>query len=131
MKVVRSQKTGVRSQKSEVRRQKYKWWLDYKQIDTGYEMTEQEIIKLTNQVFEDSFEIEKELLKEEMNIFQDLGLDSLDIVDLVVALQEKFGVKIRNDERIKGIRTLGDIYKFIISLKAEGASPAALGAVIK
>ena len=87
-------------------------------------MTEQEIIKLTNQVFEDSFEIEKELLKEEMNIFQDLGLDSLDIVDLVVALQEKFGVKIRNDERIKDIRTLGDIYKFIIALKAEGASPA-------
>lgn len=88
-------------------------------------MTEQEIIKLTNQVFEESFEIEKELLKEEMNIFQDLGLDSLDIVDLVVALQEKFGVKIRNDERIKGIRTLGDIYKFITALKAEGASPAA------
>lgn len=94
-------------------------------------MTEQEIIKLTNQVFEDSFEIEKELLKEEMNIFRDIGLDSLDIVDLVVALQEKFGVKIRNDERIKGIRTLGDIYKFIISLKAEGASSAALGAVTK
>jgi acyl carrier protein len=87
-------------------------------------MTEQEIIKLTNQVFEDSFEIEKELLKEEMNIFQDLGLDSLDIVDLVVALQEKFGVKIRNDERIKDIRTLGDIYKFIIALKAEGAPTA-------
>ena len=77
-------------------------------------MTEQEIIKLTNQVFED-----------EMNIFQDLGLDSLDIVDLVVALQEKFGVKIRNDERIKGIRTLGDIYKFITALKAEGSTPAA------
>ena len=85
-------------------------------------MTEQEIIKLSNQVFEESFEIEKERLKPEMNIFLDLGLDSLDIVDLVVALQEKFGVKIRNDDRIKNIRTLGDIFKFILSLKAEGAS---------
>ncbi|MBU1713001.1 MAG: acyl carrier protein [Pseudomonadota bacterium] len=85
-------------------------------------MTEQEIITLSNQVFEESFEIEKEKLKPEMNIFLDLGLDSLDIVDLVVALQEKFGVKIRNDDRIKNIRTLGDIYKFILSLKAEGAS---------
>jgi acyl carrier protein len=85
-------------------------------------MTEQEIITLSNQVFEESFEIEKERLKPEMNIFLDLGLDSLDIVDLVVALQEKFGVKIRNDDRIKNIRTLGDIYKFILSLKAEGAS---------
>lgn len=95
-----------------------------KTIHTGYEMTEQEIIKLSNQVFEESFEIEKEKLKPEMNIFLDLGLDSLDIVDLVVALQEKFGVKIRNDHRIKSIRTLGDIYKFILSLKAEGASPS-------
>lgn len=85
-------------------------------------MTEQEIIKLSNEVFEESFEIEKEKLKPEMNIFQDLGLDSLDIVDLVVALQEKFGVKIRNDDRIKNIRTLGDIYRFIISLKEEGSS---------
>jgi acyl carrier protein len=85
-------------------------------------MTEQEIINLTNDVFEESFEIEKERLKPEMNIFQDLGLDSLDVVDLVVALQEKFGVKIRNDERIKNIRTLGDIHKFILSLKAEAAS---------
>ena len=90
----------------------------------GNKMTEQEIIKLSNQVFEESFEIEKEKLKPEMNIFLDLGLDSLDIVDLVVALQEKFGVKIRNDDRIKNIRTLGDIHKFILSLKAEGASPS-------
>ncbi|MBU1054540.1 MAG: acyl carrier protein [Proteobacteria bacterium] len=82
-------------------------------------MTEQEIIRLTNQVFEESFEIEKELLKPEVNIFQDLGLDSLDVVDLVVALQEKFGVKIRNDERIQTIRTLQDIYDFIFTLKAE------------
>lgn len=85
-------------------------------------MTEQEIIKLTNQVFEESFEIEKELLKPEMNIFQELGLDSLDVVDLVVALQEKFGVTIRNDERLKTIRSLGDIYDFIIALKAEDSS---------
>ncbi len=82
-------------------------------------MTEQEIIQLTNQVFEESFEIEKELLKPETNIFEDLGLDSLDVVDLVVALQEKFGVKIRNDERIKNIRSLGDIYNFIFKLKEE------------
>lgn len=82
-------------------------------------MTEQEIIQLINQVFEESFEIEKELLKPETNIFEDLGLDSLDVVDLVVALQEKFGVKIRNDERIKNIRSLEDIYNFIFQLKEE------------
>jgi len=86
-------------------------------------MTEQEIIAMTNQVFEESFEIERERLQPEMNIFEDLGLDSLDIVDLVVALQQKFDVKIRDDERIRGIRTLGDIYKFILLLKTKGTLP--------
>lgn len=83
---------------------------------------EQEIITLTNQVFEESFEIEKEKLQPEMNIFEDLGLDSLDVVDLVVALQKKFGVKIRDDERVRSIRTLGDIYQFIHNLKTEWKS---------
>ncbi len=82
-------------------------------------MTEQEIIDKTNKVFEESFEIEKEKLTPQAQIFTDLGLDSLDIVDLVVALQGAFGVKIRNEERVRDIRTLQDIYQFISSLKNE------------
>ncbi|MCD4764844.1 MAG: acyl carrier protein [Desulfobacterales bacterium] len=87
-----------------------------------HKITENEIIKMTNQVFEESFEIETEKLQPKMNIFEDLGLDSLDIVDLIVALQQKFGVKIRNDERVRNIRTLEDVYQFIIILKKEVAS---------
>jgi acyl carrier protein len=82
-------------------------------------MTEQEIIEKTNKVFEESFEIEKERLVPEAHIFADLGLDSLDIVDLVVALQNSFGVKIRNEEGVRDIRTLQDIYRFIASIKNE------------
>jgi len=82
-------------------------------------MTEQDIIMMTNEVFADSFEIEKGKLKPEANIFNDLGLDSLDIVDLVVALQKKFGITIRSDERVRNIRTLGDIYQFILTIKKE------------
>ena len=82
-------------------------------------MTEQEIIEKTNKVFEESFEIEKERLVPQAHIFTDLGLDSLDIVDLVVALQNSFGVKIRNEEGVRDIRTLQDIYTFIASLKNE------------
>lgn len=89
--------------------------------------TEQEIINLTNQVFEESFEIEKEKLQPQMNIFEDLGLDSLDVVDLVVALQKKFSVKIRDDERVRSIRTLGDIYQFILNIKSEGSSATISG----
>jgi len=82
-------------------------------------MIDQEIISKINKVFEESFEIEKERLVPTAHIFTDLGLDSLDIVDLVVALQNTFGVKIRNEEKIRDIRTLEDIYQFISALKNE------------
>ncbi len=78
-----------------------------------------QIETMINEVFEESFEIEKEDLKPKANIFEDLGLDSLDVVDLVVALQKKFSVEIRTDERIKDIRTLEDLSKFIKELKSE------------
>ena len=91
------------------------WYLKMESI----KMINDDIITLTNNVFEESFEIEPDQLKPEMNIFEDLGLDSLDIVDLVVALQEKFGVNIRDDERVRQIRTLGDIYQFIDSIKTD------------
>lgn len=82
-------------------------------------MKKQEIIAMTNKIFEESFEIEKEKLQPHMRIFEDLGLDSLDVVDLVVGLQKKFGVKIRNVENFRGIRTLGDVHQFIITFKNE------------
>jgi acyl carrier protein len=82
-------------------------------------MTQQDVVRMTNEVFADSFEIPKEKLVAEANIFNDLGLDSLDIVDLVVALQKKFGVVIRSDERVRTIRTLGDIYQFIFLISKE------------
>lgn len=82
-------------------------------------MTEQEIIEKTNRVFAEAFEIESERLVPDAHIFSDLGLDSLDIVDLIVALQASFGVKIRNEEAVREIRTLQDIYRFIAALKNE------------
>lgn len=79
-----------------------------------------EIIEKVNEVFVENFELDPDELKATAHIFMDLGLDSLDIVDLVVSLQQKFGVQIRNDERIRSIRTLEDLYLFIEQLKDEG-----------
>jgi len=84
-------------------------------------MTDDDIRRMVNEVFIESFEIEPAKIKPEANIFMDLGLDSLDVVDLVVALQNKFNVKIRSDERVRDIRTLADLQNFIIALRNEGA----------
>jgi hypothetical protein len=40
-------------------------------------------------------------------------------------MQKKFDVRIRDDERIRHIRTLGDIHQFVLDLQEEGVSPAA------
>jgi len=82
-------------------------------------MTRDEIVKVINEVFEESFEIEPERLVPDANVFMDLGLDSLDTVDLVVAIQKRFGVQIRDDERVRAIRTLGDVYAFIETIQKE------------
>ncbi len=82
-------------------------------------MERSEIIEKTNAVFEESFEIAQEQLIPTAHVFNDLGLDSLDTVDLVVALQKKFTVSIRDDARIREIRTLNDIYDFIATIISE------------
>ena len=48
----------------------------------------------------------------EAHIIDDLGADSLDVVDLVMSLEEEFDVEIP-DEEVENIRTVGDIVKYI------------------
>ena len=86
-------------------------------------MTKDDIIAMTNQVFADAFEVDPADLQPGKHIFNDLGLDSLDTVDLIVALQKKFNMKIRNDERVRTIRTLGDIYGFVRTIQSEQGTP--------
>lgn len=82
-------------------------------------MHKEKIIELTQEVFLEDFELEADQLVPEANLFTELGLDSLDVVDLVVALQKKFNVSIRDNERIRDIRTLNDLYDFIEDLGNE------------
>lgn len=83
-------------------------------------MTADEIQARVFDVLEESFEIDRDSLTADAHIFTDLGLDSLDIVDLVVALQQAFGVKLRNNEAIRSIRTVGDLCEFIRTVGESG-----------
>ncbi len=80
-------------------------------------MTDSEIIQAVNEVFIDSFEIPPGDIKPEAQIFGDLGLDSLDAVDMLVNLEDKIGVKVDVD-RIKTVRTLQDIYDLVENVSA-------------
>lgn len=48
----------------------------------------------------------------EASIIDDLGADSLDVVDLVMSIEEEFDVEIP-DEEVENIKTVGDIVKYI------------------
>jgi acyl carrier protein len=52
--------------------------------------------------------------------WQDLDVDSLDLVELVKALEDRFGVAIA-DGRLKAIKTVGDAVTLVQELAAEGA----------
>lgn len=58
--------------------------------------------------------VEIDEINPESNITEDLGADSLDIVELVMALEEAFDVDI-SDEAVTGMKTVQDIMNFIQS----------------
>ncbi|MBP5206065.1 MAG: acyl carrier protein [Bacteroidales bacterium] len=75
-------------------------------------MERAEVIKTVNQFLVEEIEIEENLLKEEALLKEDLGIDSLDFVDIVVIVEKKFGFKIKPEE-MKDVKTLGQFYDYI------------------
>jgi acyl carrier protein len=90
-------------------------------------MTDEEIITLINTSLTEEFELDIEKMIPEARLREDLDLDSLDRVDIVILLERAFRFKIREEEAIRDIRTLGDIHRFVIQKKREientGPSP--------
>ncbi len=78
-----------------------------------------EIIEQINTSLAEEFELNREDLKPEALIYDDLELDSLDIVDMVVVLEDAFKFKIREEEALREIRTLGDIHNFVLTKSIE------------
>jgi acyl carrier protein len=56
--------------------------------------------------------VDKEMVTPEANVVDDLGADSLDVVELVMALEEAFDLEIPDDEAEK-IRTVKDILEYL------------------
>ncbi len=76
------------------------------------------IIEIVNKVLEEEFEIDGNLLKPAALLYEDIGLDSLDAVDLIVMVDKELGVRIE-EEDARSIRTLEDVYKIIDELLKE------------
>lgn len=60
----------------------------------------------------EQLDVKADDITEASNIQDDLGADSLDVVDLVMALEDEFDIEIPEDQ-VENIKTVGDIVKFI------------------
>ncbi len=82
-------------------------------------MTDEEIINRINRALEKEFELNKEKMLPTAHLFDTLELDSLDMVDMVIVLENAFKFKITEEKEIREIRTLGDIHNFVIKKSNE------------
>lgn len=64
------------------------------------------------ELISEQLDVKADDITEASNIQDDLGADSLDVVDLVMALEDEFDVEIPEDQ-VENIKTVGDIVKFI------------------
>ncbi len=70
------------------------------------------VLEKVKSIVADQLDVEEEKVTAEASITEDLGADSLDVVDLVMSIEEEFDIEIP-DEAVEDIKTVGDIVKYI------------------
>lgn len=63
-------------------------------------------------ILAEQFDVEEEKIAEDTNLQDDLGADSLDVVDLLMSIEDEFEIEIP-DEEIENIRTVGALVSYI------------------
>ena len=77
-------------------------------------MSRQEIEEKVKNFLIEDLEIEEDKIAPEATLKEDMGIDSLDFVDIVVIVEKNFGSKIKPEE-MAGVATLADFYDYIES----------------
>jgi acyl carrier protein len=76
-------------------------------------MTKDEIVSGLAEILEEVAGVNPEDVTEDKSFTEDLDVDSLSMVEVVVAAEEKFGVKIPDDE-VQNLKTVGDAATFVL-----------------
>ena len=77
-------------------------------------MTKEEIAGIIKTFLIEEFEIDEEKINPDAHLKDDLGLESLDFVDIAVIVQKEFGLTLKGEE-MTAIRTLDDLYEYIFN----------------
>ena len=63
----------------------------------------------------EQFNVDEDSINMETSFVDDLNADSVDLMDLSVALEEEFGIEEMADEDVSSIATVGDVVRFLQS----------------
>lgn len=75
-----------------------------------------------NQILIEDFELENSELIPEARLYEDLGMDSLDAVDMVVSFEKMFAIRMGKNTELVTIKTLGELQDFILkTIEAQAA----------
>ena len=77
-------------------------------------MNKEEIAGIIKTFLIEEFEIDEEKIQPAAHLKDDLGLESLDFVDIAVIVQKEFGLTLKGEE-MTAIRTLDDLYEYIFN----------------
>jgi len=75
-------------------------------------MNRQEIEEKVKEFMIDDLEIDEDKIADDALLKEDMGIDSLDFVDIVVIVEKKFGFRLKPEEMV-GVRTYKDFCDFI------------------
>ena len=70
------------------------------------------VLEKVKMILSSQFDVEEDSITPETNIADDLGADSLDVVDMLMSLEDEFDVELP-DEEIERIRTVGELVAYI------------------
>ena len=74
-------------------------------------MNNQEVAEIINGFLIEEFEIEESLISHDAT-WRDIGIDSLDFVDIVVIIEKEFGFKLKGEDMVN-VKTLGQFYELV------------------
>lgn len=70
------------------------------------------IYEKVRKIIAEQLDLDVKSISPESSISEDLGADSLDVVDIIMSFEDEFGIEIP-DDAVENIRTVGDIVKYI------------------
>ena len=70
------------------------------------------ILEKIQQILAQQFEVSADSISADTNIVDDLGGDSLDVVDLIMSVEEEFGISIPDEDAVE-LSTVGKIVEYI------------------